>query len=70
MSDNSKPLFVEWYATQLEGFLATKGHHPEEILKYILNKLEMATSKADTPIDLAPNMASHADPASPSRKVK
>lgn len=38
MSD--KPKFVEWYATQLEGYLATKGHNPEEVLKYILNKLE------------------------------
>lgn len=44
MSD--KPKFVEWYATQLEGYLATKGHNPEEVLKYILNKLD-CTSPAN-----------------------
>lgn len=32
--------FVEWYATQLEGFLATEGHEAEDVLKYILCKLE------------------------------
>ena len=41
MSDNNnKAQFVEWYATQLEGYLATEGHNPEQVLKYILNKLE------------------------------
>lgn len=47
MSDSKKPnqSFVEWYATQLEGYLATEGHNPEQVLKYILSKLETAQKK-------------------------
>lgn len=48
MSDNhNKAQFVEWYATQLEGYLATEGHNPEQVLKYILSKLETAPLKKD-----------------------